>query len=127
MREQRSGERWPSRLTGHILLDEGRSLECEIRDFSSAGAKIVVGSETRLPDAFEVVFPLTRATFRAHVRWRRGQEIGVAFEQFADPEKVVPTDPIHAMLLERLHVAELEKAAMQSRMAQLLAMIEHVG
>jgi hypothetical protein len=127
MRENRSRARWASSLTGHVLLQDGSCLPCLIQDFSAAGARIKVSATATLPDTFDLSFPLTRATFEAHVRWRTEEELGVTFEPFEKPETVVPTDPVHAILLERLLKAEAEKEALQVRMAGLLSALEHVG
>jgi len=110
-----------------VLLQDGSCFPCLIQDFSAAGARIKVSAPATLPDMFDLSFPLTRATFAAHVRWRTDEELGVTFEPFEKPETLVPTDPVHAILLERLLKAEAEKEALQARMAGLLSALEHVG
>lgn len=127
MPEQRSGTRWPSLLNGHVLMDDGRSVHCSIRDFSSAGARIQVSAAVKLPASFNLLFPLTQATFRVHVRWRANEETGVEFEPFDRPEILPPTDPVQAMLLEKLLKVEAEKSEIQGRLAGLLSSLEHVG
>jgi hypothetical protein len=127
MREQRSRPRWESSLSGHVLLADGRCFPCQICDFSAAGARLKDLPSATLPDRFDLSFPLTRATFKAHVRWRGREEIGVAFDPVEKPEAVAPTDPVHAILLERLLKAEAEKDELQRRMAALLSTLEHVG
>jgi hypothetical protein len=108
-------------------LEDDRSFSCLISDFSAGGAKIKVADSVTLPACFEISFPLTLATFRAHVRWRAHNELGVQFESFGSPETLVPRDPVHAMLLERLFKAEAERTEMQERLAGLLSSLEHVG
>jgi hypothetical protein len=127
MQDKRSSKRWPGALKGHIVLEDGRSLGCVISDFSAGGAKIKVADPVMLPACFEVSFPLTLSTFRAHVRWRAHNEIGVQFDSVGSPETLVPRDPVHAMLLERLFKAEAERTEMQERLAGLLSSLEHVG
>ena len=127
MRDQRSRTRWESSLSGHVLLPDGQCFPCLICDFSAAGARLTNLSAARLPDTFDLSFPLTQATFKAHVRWRGREEIGVAFDPVEKPETVAPTDPVHAILLERLLKAEAEKGELQRRMAALLSTLEHVG
>ena len=114
-------------MGGHVLLEDGRCFHCFIRDFSAAGARIKILQAAALPDSFDLVFPLTQAKFRAHVRWRANEEVGVAFDPVEKPETVPPTDPVHAVLLERLLKSEAEKEELQVRMAALLSTLEHVG
>lgn len=127
MQDKRSSKRWPDALKGQVLLEDGRSFGCLISDFSAGGAKIKVAASVALPPSFDISFPLTLATFRAHVRWRAHDEIGIQFESVGPPETVVPRDPVHAMLLERLFKAEAEKTEMQARLAGLLSSLEHVA
>ena len=116
MGEKRSATRWPSCLRGQVLAEDGRVIDCLVRDFSGSGAQIELPPLTKLPTTFELFFPLKQTTYRAHVRWRGDKEIGLAFE---DPEPAVPSDPVQARLLARLLELEAENVELRNQVAQM--------
>lgn len=64
---------------GHIVINEGRStFDCTIRNFSEAGAKLVVTSSIGLPERFGLAMDDGRH-FSCAVVWRSETEIGVTF------------------------------------------------
>ncbi len=123
MSDKRSGTRWPSCLKGQVRARDGRVVDCLVRDFSESGARIEVVGTTTLPHSFELFFPLRQATFRAQVRWRGENEIGLTFE---NPE-AAPSDPVQAKLVERMLQLEAENAELRERLAGLLAPTEPVS
>jgi len=54
--------------------------ECTVRDLSNSGARIAVTGVSSLPEEFFLVFTTDRTMRKARVKWRRVDEIGVAFE-----------------------------------------------
>jgi hypothetical protein len=117
MSEQRSARRWPTCLKGQVRAKDGRVIECLIRDFSATGARLELSGYTQLPSSFELYFPLKQATFQAQVRWRRENELGLAFEAPIAP----PVDPVQAVLLERLLKLEAENASLRLELASYKA------
>jgi hypothetical protein len=115
MSDKRSASRWPSCLKGKVLADDGRVIDCLVRDFSESGAKIELPASTKLPNTIDLFFPLRQETFRAHVRWRGDKEIGLTFE---NPAVTAPSDPVQAKLLARLLELEAENAELRERLAQ---------
>jgi hypothetical protein len=115
MSDKRSASRWPSCLKGKLLADDGRVIDCLVRDFSASGAKIELPASTKLPNTIDLFFPLRQETFRAHVRWRGDKEIGLTFE---NPAVTAPSDPVQAKLLARLLELEAENAELRERLAQ---------
>ena len=113
MSDKRSATRWPTCLKGQVRAKDGRAIDCLIRDFSSTGARLELSAYTKLPEQFDLYFPLKQATFRAHVRWRKENELGLAFEAPAAP----PADPLQAALLDRLLKLEAENAALRHELA----------
>ena len=106
------------------MSTDGRSVECLIRDFSAAGARIEVSDDTELPSEIELFFPLKQFTYRARVRWRGENEVGLSF----DPADTgAPADPAQAHLLERLMRVEAENAELRLETAQLRLQLEHVA
>ena len=121
MSDKRSATRWPTCLKGQVRARDGRVLDCLVRDFSGNGARIEVSGSAALPHSFELLFPLRQTTFQAQVRWRGEKEIGLIFE---NPE-TAPTDPMQAKLVERLLQLEAENAELRTRVAELLARVDH--
>ena len=123
MSDNRSAARWPSCLRGKVLADDGRIIDCLVRDFSATGAKIELPASTKLPNTVQLFFPLRQETFRAHIRWRGDKEIGLTFEN----PYAAPSDPVQAKLLARLLELEAENAELRGRMSQMLSNVEHVS
>ena len=115
MSDKRSATRWPSCLKGKVLAEDGRVIDCLVRDFSESGAKIELPASTKLPNTIDLFFPLRQETFRAHVRWRGDKEIGLTFE---NPASATPTDPVQAKLVARLLHLEAENAELRERLAR---------
>ena len=82
--EGRDGRTPPDRqksfLRGCVYFNKRRSaLDCLIRDISSEGARIIFSDTVNVPDVVELYIPQKEQTVRAHVQWRHGDEIGLAF------------------------------------------------
>jgi hypothetical protein len=123
MSEKRSGQRWLTCLKGQVQTSVGNSVECYIRDFSSEGARLEVSAGAVLPENIHLYFPLKEATFRARVRWRNANEIGVAFDV---PETAPPSDPVQAQLLQRVQRLETENAELRLEANQLRVQLERI-
>ena len=59
------------------------SMDCTMRDISVGGARLRLNGPTGLPDRFDILVNGTGDKFPARLMWRRGNEIGVAFERLA--------------------------------------------
>src|SRR5215469_7729907 len=82
MSERRSSSRKRAFLQGRIYFDRRRaSVDCLVRDISEAGARLKFAHAPAVaPEVFELYIPHKDESFRAHVQWRVGDEIGVTFE-----------------------------------------------
>ncbi|OAS18814.1 PilZ domain-containing protein [Methylobacterium platani] len=77
----RAAKRYRVLLQGRIVLGPERSLACTVLDLSWCGAKIRVAPEVGLPDVFPLVIAAEDLrTVTVHLRWRRGDLAGVAFD-----------------------------------------------
>ena len=93
MDEKRTSQRLRSFLKGRVVFNGGQtSLECLIRDLSSAGARLELSASVTLPDRFELYLPHRDTTSKVHVQWRRGSQIGVAFDH-VETAPVMPAAP----------------------------------
>jgi hypothetical protein len=80
MGERRQSERQRSFLRGCIYFNKRRNaFDCLIRDISSTGARIIFSDTVSVPDVVDLYIPQKEQTVRAHVQWRRGDEIGLTF------------------------------------------------
>src|ERR687893_740516 len=93
MSDKRSTPRLRSFLKGRVLFNGGQnSLDCLIRDISSAGARLELSASITLPDRFDLYLPHRDTTCKVHVQWRRGSQIGIAFDQL-ESAPTMPSAP----------------------------------
>ncbi len=108
MDNRRIAPRQRSFLRGRIYFNNRRSsADCLIRDISDTGAKLTFSHAITTPEVIELHIPAKEMTLRAHVQWRRGEEIGVAF--MADDAPTLAPAPA-GDLAERVHHVEQELA-----------------
>jgi hypothetical protein len=80
--ERRQIARQRSFLRGTVHFNHRRSaLDCLIRDMTRYGARLVFSDAVTTPDVIDLYIPQKERTLRAHVTWRHGHEIGIAFAQ----------------------------------------------
>lgn len=80
MAERRVTPRQKSFLRGCIYFNNRRSVfDCLIRDLTEDGARIIFSHAVNVPDIVELYIPQREQTLRAHVKWRRGDDVGLDF------------------------------------------------
>jgi hypothetical protein len=80
MAERRESRRQKSFLHGQVFVSRKQgALSCLIRDFSETGARLIFSDTVALPGVFDLHIPQKDRTLRAHVQWRRRDEIGLRF------------------------------------------------
>jgi hypothetical protein len=78
----RRADRQPSYLGGKISYNQNLWTEdCVVRNASATGAKLTVKDPRTLPDQFNLTIPSKGETYRARIKWRQANQIGVAFER----------------------------------------------
>src|ERR687893_1599092 len=103
MSDKRSTPRLRSFLKGRVLFNGGQnSLDCLIRDMSSTGARLELSASVTLPDRFDLYLPHRDETCKVHSQWRRGNHLGVAFEQLETPPAAPPQPHDLAMRVQQL-------------------------
>lgn len=118
--EQRHDVRKRTFLKGRILFNKGAaSMDCLIRDLSEAGARLELSETSTLPEVFDLYIAQKEETFRATLRWRRDNSVGIAFadqrKPVAPPEAAVPLpDASINLLLRRIAELESENATLRS-------------
>jgi PilZ domain len=124
MNDKRSTPRLRSFLKGRVLFNGGQnSLECLIRDVSSSGARLEVSASVTLPDRFDLYLPHKDETCRVQIQWRRGNQLGIAFEQVEN----APTAPPQPQdVATRVRQLETEVELMRMLLAQMKSELETV-
>jgi PilZ domain len=80
MPERRRSMRQKSFLRGCVYSrNRMNSASCMIRNISPQGARLVLSAALNIPDVVELEIPDKMRTIHARVRWRHGDELGVAF------------------------------------------------
>ncbi len=80
MAERRQSTRQKSFLRGTVYFNNRRhAFDCLVRDISDKGARIIFSDTVSVPDLVDLYIPQKEQTVRAHVQWRHGDEIGLAF------------------------------------------------
>ena len=119
MSERRSSRRSKSFLRGFVYVSrEQGALSCLIRDLSDKGARIIFSDSVTLPHLFDLYIPQRDQTLRAKVRWRHGDEVGLAFataeKNHAGDEKLSETD-----VVQRVAMLEAEIDALRGVLKKL--------
>jgi hypothetical protein len=67
---------------GFVYFDSNlTAVECVVRDISDTGARLQFATPQVVTDFLDLHIPVKGQSFHAHVRWRDGAEIGVAFHE----------------------------------------------
>ena len=115
MIERRKSTRSRTYFGGTIAFNKRKStMDCQVRNVSPSGAKIVLTNAAVIPDQFDLTIARKDRSFSARMVWRGLNEAGVAF--VSEYEQAVP---IPLEWAKRLRDCEAEKAALQKRLARL--------
>ena len=120
MIERRAHPRHKAFIKGRIYFNNRlSSMDCIVRETSEQGARLEFSANVTLPDAFELYLPNKDQYFRAHVIWRKANDIGVAWtpEKTINPRSETVGTDHH--LADRVTRLEREMAALQKRLDAL--------
>src|SRR5919205_2083830 len=122
MDDKRTTPRLRSFLKGRVLFNGGQnSLECLVRDLSSTGARLELSASVTLPDRFDLYLPHRDETCKVHSQWRRGTQLGVAFEHL---ESAPAAPPQPQDVASRVQQLEAEVGLMRLLLAQMKSELE---
>jgi hypothetical protein len=79
MNERRSIRRTDVLKNVKIIANR-TSFRCELVDLTNIGACITFAETNKIPDDFELAFGAGPSRRRCRVKWRTGNQLGVAFE-----------------------------------------------
>jgi hypothetical protein len=115
MSERRRHTRKKSFLRGCLYFNNRRSAaDCLVRDISEAGARLIFSGAVTVPDFVDLYIPQKEETLRAHVEWRRGDEMGVTFADELREGRASEQD-----LARRVEKLEAEIAALRKMLKRL--------
>ena len=121
MSERRRSTRQKSFLRGCVYFNKRRqAVDCLIRDISDVGARIIFSDTVSVPDRVDLYIPQKEQTLRAHVQWRHGDEIGLAFPESATED----TTTACGNLAQRMARLEHEVAALRKLLRRLQSSIK---
>ena len=128
MAERRTSARQKSFLQGRVYFNNRRSsVDCLIRDYSEAGARLKFSEGLAVPDAIELYIPNKEEVRRARVEWRSGNEMGISFAEEARAPSTVPEAP-QGDLATRVQTLETEVASLKRLLNELRSGIrKHYG
>jgi hypothetical protein len=79
-KDLRASSRRKVEKTGWIRLSGGFAIrKCEVIDISDTGARIAVAPHQSVPNSFSFMLQRGGEGRTAHVKWRKGTEIGLEF------------------------------------------------
>jgi uncharacterized protein YceH (UPF0502 family) len=120
MNERRNASRQKSFLRGSIQFNNRRTvIDCLVRDISASGARLIFSDSVTVPDVLELYIPQREQTLRAHVQWRRGEELGVAVTKSG--RAPAPSKQVDDDLAERVEKLEAEIASLKKMVKRLKA------
>jgi hypothetical protein len=123
MKDARQHERVRTILGAQIIFNHNNStLDCQIRNISSGGAKLIVTETVQLPGEFDIYVPQRGRTYRARLRWRSTQAVGVEFLRDEAPAAPAPAPSVD--LAARVHELEQENDLLRRRVLDLMVELE---
>lgn len=126
MAERRSWSRQKSFLQGRIYFNNRRStVDCLVRDYSEAGARLKFSESVAVPDAIELFIPNKEEVHRARVEWRNGSEMGISFGEEVRAPSIAPDATHHGSsgMAARVQRLEAEVVALKRAVNELRAEI----
>jgi hypothetical protein len=80
MIERRSIVRHKTFIKGRIYFNNRlSSMDCIVRDVTDNGSRLEFSESVALPEMFELYMPNKDEYFQAHIKWRKGNNIGVSW------------------------------------------------
>ncbi|GJE36416.1 PilZ domain-containing protein [Methylobacterium persicinum] len=120
--EQRKQPRLRVLLKGRIHFNNNSSsIDCLVRDMSPQGARLMLSETATLPEKFDLYIPQKERTYRASLRWRREDGIGVTFDGGETATPDAAPDLTVSALLRRVGELEAENASLKRRLADMIA------
>ncbi|MDB5650150.1 MAG: type pilus assembly PilZ, partial [Hyphomicrobiales bacterium] len=116
-------ERVRTYIGARAVFNNGQStMDCQVRNLSATGAKLSLSESVGLPSVFTLEIPSRQKSYRAELRWRSGESVGVEFVEPAashDRQQASGADDIEAV--------RAENAILRRRVGELVARLANLG
>jgi hypothetical protein len=100
---------------GRLAFNDRKStLDCIVRNFSQAGARVEINEAAILPDELDIMIERRSVAFLARVVWRREHEAGLVFR---NPRHLNATISLDWAL--RVRASERANKALRAQVGQL--------
>jgi len=123
MAEPRKRQRVRTMLGAQIIFNNRNStIDCQVRNMTDDGAKIIIDSHMTFPQRFEFHVPQKGRSYQAKVIWRQDNETGVEFI----PEVITAASTADGAtgMAAKLKELESENAILRKRVIDLKAQLE---
>ena len=118
--ERRAFARHKTFIKGRIYFNNRLStVDCIVRDLADIGARLEVPENVTIPESFELYLPTRDEHFQARVKWRKGNNLGIAWGGEHNAKSGIDTAGSGASVAERLAKLEREVAILQRRLTAL--------
>jgi len=120
MNERRVMVRHKTFIKGRIYFNNRlSSMDCIVRDTTENGARLEFSENVTLPSVFELYLPNKDEYFQAHVAWRKGNNIGIAWRAEYSPNSRNEDGRTEFPLADRVSKLEHDVALLQKRLDTL--------
>ena len=117
MIERRGLVRHKTFMTGRIYFNNRlSSMDCIIRDMTDKGARLEFSENVTLPEAFELYIPNKDEYYAAHVKWRRGDSLGITWRPEYAPVTRDEEGRVEFPIADRVTKLEHDVAELQRRL-----------
>ena len=122
MPDSRKTDRLRSLLRGQVIFNAGASsIDCVIRNISTAGARLDMADSVALPAEFDLSVPHRGRIFRVRIVWRHEGQIGVEMTEGAATASLPSTSDVDRVdqLMRENAKLKAQVLELQQRIAQL--------
>ncbi len=117
MSEARKSERVRSLLSARIVFGNNSStLDCVVKNFSSAGARLQISDTLALPTEFDLFIPHRGRSYRARIIWRGEDLLGA---EFIDPHSGDHAPIAHEAEADQIDRLMKENAKLRAQVLEL--------
>ncbi len=117
MSEARKSERVRSLLSARIIFGNNSStLDCVVKNFSSAGARLQISDTLALPTEFDLFIPHRGRSYRARIIWRGEDLLGA---EFIDPHSGDHAPIAHEAEADQIDRLMKENAKLRAQVLEL--------
>ena len=128
MQEHRTTERVRSFLRAQIIFNNRMTtIECIIKNYSAAGAKIALNDTLTVPTEFDLYIPAKQRNHHARLVWRDKEAIGVRLRRRRGESPTKTTRPLRGKALTVCANLKCKTPNSRLRIRELTKRLEDLG